>query len=165
MKRHFFLDASALLKRYVTEAGSTLVNHLFGNAASDQLACLLLGVLEVISVIVRKKNRGDITVAEYQLAIAHLRQEILVTLAHRTLSTPDEVLHAAIPLIDLHSINANDAVFLSVIRELTTQLPADDQITLIASDQRLLKAAQAEGLATFNPETQSQAELDALLNS
>jgi hypothetical protein len=33
----------------------------------------------------------------------------------------------------------------------------------VASDQRLLRAAAAEGLATFNPETQSQAELDALI--
>jgi hypothetical protein len=33
----------------------------------------------------------------------------------------------------------------------------------MASDQRLLKAAQAEGLATFDPETQSTTDLDALL--
>ena len=38
-----------------------------------------------------------------------------------------------------------------------------DDLVLVASDQRLLRAAQAEGLVTFDPETQSQADLDALL--
>jgi len=38
-----------------------------------------------------------------------------------------------------------------------------NQLVLVSSDQRLLKAAQAEGLFTFDPETQSQADLDALL--
>jgi hypothetical protein len=33
---------------------------------------------------------------------------------------------------------------------------------LVASDQRLLRAAQAEGLPTFDPETQDQAALGAL---
>jgi hypothetical protein len=33
----------------------------------------------------------------------------------------------------------------------------------VASDQRLLRAAQAEGLLTFDPEVQSQVELDVLL--
>ena len=38
-----------------------------------------------------------------------------------------------------------------------------DELVLVASDHRLLRAAQAEGLTTFNPETESQTELDALL--
>jgi hypothetical protein len=36
---------------------------------------------------------------------------------------------------------------------------------LIASDLRLIAAAQAESLLKFNPETQGQSELDALLST
>lgn len=39
-----------------------------------------------------------------------------------------------------------------------------DDLVLVASDQRLLRAARAEGLVTFNPETQDQAALATLLN-
>jgi hypothetical protein len=37
-----------------------------------------------------------------------------------------------------------------------------DDLVVVASDQRLLRAAQAEGLP-FDPETQSQADLAVLL--
>jgi hypothetical protein len=36
-------------------------------------------------------------------------------------------------------------------------------LVLVSSDQRLLRAAQAEGLVTFNPEIQDQATLAALV--
>ena len=38
-------------------------------------------------------------------------------------------------------------------------------IVVVTSDKRLLKACQAEGLTIFDPETQSQADLDALIAS
>ncbi len=39
-----------------------------------------------------------------------------------------------------------------------------DDLVLVASDQRLLRAAQAEGLVTFNPEAQDLVALTALVN-
>ncbi|MCI0388839.1 MAG: hypothetical protein MOB07_08755 [Acidobacteria bacterium] len=38
-----------------------------------------------------------------------------------------------------------------------------DDLVLVASDGRLLRAAQAEGLIVFNPEKQPTADLDLLL--
>ena len=38
-------------------------------------------------------------------------------------------------------------------------------LVLITSDLRLLSAAQAEGLRTFNPETDNQAILDIFIDS
>jgi hypothetical protein len=38
-----------------------------------------------------------------------------------------------------------------------------DDLVLVASDQRLLRAAQVEGLTTFNPESQDFAALSALI--
>ena len=47
-----------------------------------------------------------------------------------------------------------------------TQLRStDDTLVLVASDQRLLKAAQNEGLLTFNPETDSEQVLEAWFNT
>ena len=42
---------------------------------------------------------------------------------------------------------------------------AGDDVVLVASDLRLLRAAEAEGLPTLNPETQTSAHVDALLRS
>jgi hypothetical protein len=50
--------------------------------------------------------------------------------------------------------------------ELRGQLQAaGDSLVLVAADQRLTKAAAVEGLVTFDPERQAQAELDVLLKS
>jgi hypothetical protein len=38
-----------------------------------------------------------------------------------------------------------------------------DDLVLVAADRRLLQAARAEGLVVFDPETQTQTELDMLL--
>jgi hypothetical protein len=37
----FWLDASALAKRYTPEKGTTLVNHFFDQTSPDEMICLL----------------------------------------------------------------------------------------------------------------------------
>jgi predicted nucleic acid-binding protein len=54
--KRFYLDASALAKRYVVEQGTFVMNHLFRRVTRDDMMCLTLGILEVISIFVRKKN-------------------------------------------------------------------------------------------------------------
>lgn len=58
---YFYRDASALAKRYAREIGTPPVNHLFANVAADRMICQVLGVGEVISVFVRRKNANLIT--------------------------------------------------------------------------------------------------------
>ena len=74
------------------------------------------------------------------------------------------VVEVALDLIEVHFINATDAIILRLALDLAKQLRAvGHDLVLVASDQRLLRAAQAEGLETFDPEAQSQVVLDALL--
>ena len=67
-------------------------------------------------------------------------------------------------LIIKHSINATDGVVLRVALDLAQHLrvPGDD-LVLVSSDKRLLHSAQAEGLLAFNPESQDQATMAALV--
>ena len=47
----FFMDGSALAKRYVTETGTALVDFLFNNVPADRMVVLNLGFAEVVSVL------------------------------------------------------------------------------------------------------------------
>ena len=59
----------------------------------------------------------------------------------------------ALGLIVKHSINSTDAVLLQVAMDVAEYLRiGGDKLALVSSDQRLLGAAKAEGLLTFNPE-------------
>ena len=59
----FWLDASALVKRYLVEIGTPLMNHLFTQVPPRRMVCLLEGVGEAISVLIRRRNGGGISVA------------------------------------------------------------------------------------------------------
>ncbi len=51
----FFLDGSALAKRYVAEPGTPLVDSLLANVSPDRLVVLNVGFAEVVSILVRRK--------------------------------------------------------------------------------------------------------------
>jgi uncharacterized protein len=159
-----YLDASALAKRYTIEVGTPVMNHLFTKVPPNRLYVLTLGVAEVVSVMVRKRNAGAISAVTFSLALLDLGREIINAPAiHK--AVPDEPLvAAAIPLIDQHAINSSDAAVLrSALDAAAERRRQGDDLILVASDRRLVRAAQAEGLVTFNPETQSQADFDTLL--
>jgi uncharacterized protein len=160
----FLLDASALAKRFVTEAGTLLLNHLFTQTGKDRRCCLMLGAAEVAATLARKRNGGKLTPSLFALAMTELRQEVLTASDFRKLPCNNAVIEASIPFSDSYALNSHDAVVLQVAVETAAELQMiGHSLVLVSADARLLRAAQAEGLQTFNPETQPQADLDALI--
>jgi len=160
----FLLDASALVKRYAPKPGDLLVDHLFASAARERLACLTLGAAEVAAVLVRKRNAGRLTSIQYAAALLRLRLEVIDALDFAKDPADDGPLLAALPFLDKYSLNATDALLLRIALDKAAfrRLTGDD-VVLVTTDLRLARAAHAEGLLTFNPEMQTQADLDALL--
>jgi predicted nucleic acid-binding protein len=162
--RFCFLDASALAKRYAPEVGTLLLNHLMTRVPPDRLYLFNVGMAEVQSLLVRKKNAGQLLAADYSQAMVEFGTEIVSSRIVHKLVASNALVAAALSLIEVHSINATDAIVLRLALNLTARMRSvGHDVVLMASDQRLLRAAQAEGLSTFDPETQSQADLDALL--
>jgi predicted nucleic acid-binding protein len=160
----FFLDGSALAKRYVAEPGTPLLDHLFDHVAADRLFVLNVGLAEVVSILVRRKNAGTLSAATFSLALLHLGHEIIHAPTLRKLEPTNSLVVAALTHIPNHSVNATDAIVLHATLGLAQERRSrGDDLTLVASDQRLLRAAQAEGLGTFNPELQDQAALALLV--
>jgi predicted nucleic acid-binding protein len=160
----FFLDASSLAKRYSLEAGVALVDDLFARMPRERLICLMLGAAEVASVLVRRRNGGRIPPAVFLQGMLNLTAEIINNPTFAALPAENDLIAAAVSLIETHSINSTDAVVLRLCLNLANDLRArGDDLVLVASDRRLLRAAQHEGLVTFDPETQTQADLDALI--
>jgi predicted nucleic acid-binding protein len=164
--RSFLFDASALVKRYAPETGAAVLDHLFASVPCERLACLMLGAAEVAAAMVRKRNGRLITPLVFAAGMTRLRVEILDATDFAKLPADNELINDSIPLSERHSINSTDAIVLRSAIDLAAELRAlGDDLVLVASDQRLLRAAQAEGVATFDPETDSETVLDALLSS
>jgi uncharacterized protein len=161
---HSYLDGSALAKRYCPEPGSAVVDHLFGCVPPYRLVVLSVGLAEVVSLLVRKRNAGSLTPARFGQAIRALWAEVGPLAAVRIFDATVVLAERACDLIDRHSINSTDAILLRSALDLATGLRTrGDDLLLVASDRRLIRAAGAEGLTTFDPEAQSAADLDALL--
>jgi predicted nucleic acid-binding protein len=159
-----YLDASALAKRYVVEHGTVVVNHLFRRVTRDDMMCLTLGILEVIAIFVCKKNASVVLHTTFNQAMTDFRSEVIAAANFTKIPATDSLINTAASLVEKHSLNATDAVILRSVLDLVVVLRATgDDLVLVTSDQRLLRAAQVEGVLTCNPETQTEGDLDALL--
>jgi len=158
---HFYFDASALVKRYTQEIGSDRINFLFINVPLNRLMCLILGVVELFWICVRKKNDDRITNQIFIQASVNLNSEILDHNSDfKTIPVPDSLILNSVSLIETHSLNSVDALVLQSALDINTELhKIGERLVLVASDRRLLRAADAEGLLVFNPETDSQQQL------
>lgn len=163
---HFYFDGSALGKRYAAEVGTALVNHLFASVPQDRMMALLSGAGEVISILVRRKNAGALSPTAYGQAVTELPNEVINSADFQLKSVEDSLVHTSFAFIEKHSLNATDTIVLRSALDVASVLRnASDDLVLVASDMRLIRAAQLEGLVTFNPELDTQAQLDALVAS
>lgn len=164
MAYSFYFDSSALAKRYVPETGSDLVDEILDNVSGRRICLLNVGAGEVVSILVRKKNTGEIEAADFDELLLDFNSEIAHRHAVRKMAVKNRLAISAFPLIVTHSINSTDAIALkSALTIADTLRERGDDLVLVSSDQRLLRAAQAEGLTTFNPETEDHVALAPLL--
>ena len=164
MANSFYMDASALTKRYIPEKGNDLVDEIFNKVPASRIHLLNIGAGEILSVLVRRRNAGALSIANFHQAVADFNAEIVRWAAVTRVSVTTRLVATSLPLIIAHSINSTDALILKSALALARRLrKVGDDLVLVASDQRLLRAAQAEGLTAFNPETQDQAAFAALV--
>jgi predicted nucleic acid-binding protein len=150
----YFFDSSALVKRYVKESGSARVVGIAYSAAGNQVYIAHTSVVEVSAALARRVREGSLTSAEDDA----LRSTFLFDVAseYRVMAVTDDVVLRAVSLTQLHPLRAADAI------QLATALNVNDDriarrlspLVVACSDQSLLKAAVAEGLATEDPAAQ-----------
>lgn len=157
-----FWDASGLAKRYTEEAGRATVNVLFTLVASRAMFITPLGYAETYSILLRKRNGGVLDSRTFTTATNALRAEILSDSDFGLLSITDALVLGSLSLMGAHNINSADASILATY--LRFQRAAAEACLLVASDKRLLRAAEAEGLPSLNPEDVAPADVPGLLS-
>jgi predicted nucleic acid-binding protein len=128
------------------------------------MMCLSVGVGEVISVLVRKKNAGLITEAVFSQAMVDFRAEVISDVDFQLVGVDDALVFASHPLIEKYSLNATDALVLrSALDVAALRRQEGHAVVLLASDRRLLNAARMEGMQILDPETATQEHLDSFI--
>jgi predicted nucleic acid-binding protein len=135
-----YFDASALVKRYVREAGSA---KLQGFLSSDIVATSRISEVEVTSALVRRAREGAFTTTERDRALAALEKDFA---AIRVVELTTEIAARARALLQRRQLRAGDAIQLASCLYLQEQL--GQRVGFIAFDNRLNEAARDEGLST-----------------
>jgi predicted nucleic acid-binding protein len=150
----YFLDSSALVKRYVAEPGSARVTALIDPTTGNRIYLAHTTVVEVAAAIARRVREGTLAVA----AAKALRRKFFQDVAARfqLMNLDDDVVDRAVSLTELHPLRAADAIQLATALNVNEDRIARNLSPLVVacSDQSLLKAAVAEGLATEDPAAQ-----------
>jgi hypothetical protein len=146
----YFLDTSALAKRYLTESGSLRVRRLLDGKA-DVFYQAFLTPVELASALYRRLREREITSEELavmlQAYVTHSHQDyLLVSYSHA-------LMERSAALLAHHALRALDAVQLASALELKDSLPAEElPVSFLSADERLIESARREHLQARNPE-------------
>lgn len=141
-----YLDTSALIKRFVSEKGSPLILALIQR--KEPIATAKIAYAEIYAGLTRKLREGGLSNAQYALAGRQFENDWS---AYLRVDLQDTILLRARDLIVRHPLRGYDAVHLASALSLKEAL--DEEMTFVAADERLLRAAKAEQLGILNPET------------
>ena len=159
-------DASALAKRYALETGSETVEGIFNSLRPADMVTTFLSYAETFSLLLRKHNRGDVSATVFSAAVRSLQAETVASDDFNLLAITDRDIVTGVGYMRKYNVNSSDAAILAAfLRYADGQTPGSPTCFLVAADQRLLRAASAEGLATLNPESVAPADVPALLSN
>jgi hypothetical protein len=150
----YFLDSSAIAKRYIEETGTAWVEALCILDAPKVIALAQIGVVEVAAALAARWRSNQLDSAEYEEAL----DDFLSDLEQYQLVAADPVvIDNAVQLTRRQKLRGCDAIQLASALSLHQALLKDDLpgITFVCADDDLLTAAAAEGLATENPNLHS----------
>ena len=147
----YYAESSVLVKRHVVEVGTPWVQMLTDPAAGHLFVTSRISMVEVISALNRRQREGSVSAAEYGRIVTDF--EALCATDYQLVELTEEIVDQARRLLEQHALRAYDAVQLAsaLLTDSIVRASGELPLTFLAADDRLLTAAQIEGLAVDNP--------------
>ncbi len=146
----YFLDTSALVKRYHSEPGTTYIDTL---VAEPNSRCVIsrLGFVETVSALTLKVRTGEITIEQFTVA----RKRLVADVAERVLSVSrvlainyEQAERLLVRYGPTERLRTLDALQLAVALDLATKGGVDH---FVCADQALCEIAADARLSCINP--------------
>lgn len=148
----YFLDTSALVKRYVAEPGQDWVNGLFQRDAGNTLIISQATLAEAVAAFCAKARASDINETERDRVIVLFRSEAWRLCRLERVTTA--IYTFAGDLCRMHRLRAYDAVQLACALTVRDKLATLSIVpTFVTADRELLSVASLEGLLTDDTNT------------
>lgn len=149
----YYLDSSALVKRYADERGSIWIRQITDPDAGNSILLAEITLAEVAAALAAKQRMSEGSTEEQRarglsLFLQDCDDRFLLVPVDRT------VVDRAVELTQAHSLRGYDAVQLATALTAGAILQAENMPApiFVASDKDLLIAAKAETLRGENPQ-------------
>jgi uncharacterized protein len=149
----YFLDTSAIIKRYIFEPGQTWLLSLCNPAQGHDLYISQAALVEVVAAICRRAREKSISLTERDWLITAFREDS--EQSYNIWPVTSGLYTSAGDLCRSHRLRAYDAVQLActlALRQYTVANQAPDPI-FVCADIGLLDIAGVAGLQVENPNT------------
>jgi uncharacterized protein len=147
----YFLDSSALVKRYVNEIGSTWVLGSFDPAVDNEFFVAAITGVEIVAAITRRARNGSIATADAAIVCNQLKSDLQTD--YQVIEITKGIISSGMTLAETQGLRGYDAVQLAagcVINKLCVANGLSP-IIFVSADEELNLAAVNEGLLVENP--------------
>lgn len=147
----YFLDTSAIVKRYVTESGSAWVSGICDPAAGHSINISQATLTEAVAALCRKARLTSISLADRDKSIALFQRDVRRGYSVQRVTTA--VYLRAGTLCQSHNLRAYDAIQLACALTLRDRLSALQlSPTFVCADDDLLRVAAPRRAERREPE-------------
>jgi uncharacterized protein len=147
----YFVDSSALVKRYINETGSNWVLNLCNPASNNDIVIAAILSVEIVAAITRRTKGGSITPKDSTDLCDHFKLDLQTE--YQVIEISDRIINDAMNLAQTQGLRGYDAVQLAAGCAVNNLCIANDlpSITFVSADNELSAAAIREGLNVENP--------------
>jgi predicted nucleic acid-binding protein len=149
----YYLDTSALVKRYVIEAGSAWVHQVADPSRRNGLYTSRLTAVELTAAVVRRARGAGIPSADLQATLAAFRGDW--STEYRVVEVTVALVDRAVALAEQFAVRGYDAMHVATALAVNDVMLAQGQPALIfvSAEREQTAAATAAGLASIDPTT------------
>lgn len=147
----YFLDSSAMVKRFSKETGTIWILSLFRRASSNSIYISRVTPVETVAGLAKQFRTGAISAGELDRSTKRLIRG--VNFRFIFVEVNRLVTDTAMDLVRHHGLRGFDAIQLSTAVEASRQreLLGAPSLIFVSADKNLNAAARAEGLAVEDP--------------
>jgi predicted nucleic acid-binding protein len=149
--RAYFLDSSALIKRYVAETGTGWIQALTAPSTGNKLIIARITWVEVLSALARRRRAGTLSPTDVARVIQFFHYDL--DTQYQVVEMDQALAEAAGELVRRQPLHAYDAIQLASALRIQPAFARANPAALVflAADDILVATAQAEGLPADNP--------------
>jgi hypothetical protein len=147
----YFLDSSALVKRFAQERGSAFILSLLRPSARNRLYTARITEVEVCAALARRQKGKTITAIQAAKGLRCLRHDL--SRRFTQVSINESVIVEASRLAEAHALRGYDAVQLAAALKANNERVSNglSPLIIVSADTELNDASQAEGFIVENP--------------